>query len=229
MISICMLYGIRLSTATAAGVIMATMPAVVALLSRIWLREPLSPRALLAIALAVAGIAVLQFARHDGAAAGTAHGTALLGHLLLFGAVICEAIYVIFAKRLSASRAPLRVSALINLWGLVLIAPLGLWQLAQFDLRSLSASIWGLLVFYSIAASLVAVWLWMLGMKHVPANQAGVFSVALPITASLVGVIALGETFTALHAFALAMAAAGVVLIAVGGEGAARREAPTER
>lgn len=222
--SICMLYGIRLSTATAAGVIMATLPAAVAVLSRVWLREPLSKRALVAIALAVAGIGLLQFARHD-SAAGPA-GTALLGNLLLFGAVMCEATYVIFAKRLAGSRAPLRVSALINLWGLALIAPFGLWQLASFDLRTLTAATWGLLVFYSLAASLVAVWLWMLGMKHVPANHAGVFTVALPIAATLVGVIALGEAFTMLHAMALAMAAAGVVLIAVGG---ARREAAVLR
>jgi drug/metabolite transporter (DMT)-like permease len=210
--SICMLYGIRLSTATAAGVIMATLPAVVALLSRVWLREPLSRRALIAIALAVGGIGLLQFARHD--AAGAAAGSAWLGNLLLFGAVMCEATYVIFAKRLAAARAPLRVSALINLWGLALIAPFGLWQLAAFDLRALAAGIWGLLVFYSLAASLFAVWLWMAGMKHVPASHAGVFTVALPIAATLVGVLALGEAFTVLHAVALALASAGVVLIA---------------
>ena len=69
-------------------------------------------------------------------------------------------------------------------------------------------------MFYSIAASLIAVWLWMTGLKHVPANQAGVFTVALPITAALVGVIAFGETFTPLHAAALLLAASGVVLIA---------------
>lgn len=209
--SICMLSGVALTTAAAAGVIMATLPAVVALGSWLVLRERLSRRALAAIALAIGGIALLQFAR---GARDASHGATLLGNALIFGAVICEASYVIIGKRLAATRAPLRVSALINLWGLALITPFGLWQLSSFDLAAVSLPLWTLLVFYSLAASLFAVWLWMTGLKHVPANHAGVFTVALPVAATAVGVLLLGETFTLLHAGALALAAAGVVLIA---------------
>lgn len=209
--SICLLTGMTQTTATAAGVVLSTLPAAVALLSWLVLRERLSPRVIVAIALAVGGITLLQFARSDGAATASA---AWRGNLLILGAVFCEATYVIIGKRLAATRTPLRVSALINLWGLALITPFGLWQLQQVDLGALSASTWGLLVFYSIAASLVAVWLWMTGLKHVPANQAGVFTVALPIAAALVGVFGFGERFTPLHAAALLLAAGGVVLIA---------------
>ncbi len=208
--SICMLSGVRLTTATAAGVIMATIPAVVAIGSRLFLREPLAARSLAAIALAIGGIALLQFAR----GAEGSHGTTLRGNALIFGAVVCEASYVIIGKRLAATRAPLRVSALINLWGLALMTPFGLWQLARLDFGAVSAPIWALLVFYSLAASLFAVWLWMAGLKHVPANHAGVFTVALPIAATTVGVVFLGEQFTPLHAGALLLASAGVVLIA---------------
>lgn len=211
--SICMLAGVSLSTATAAGVIMATLPAAVAAGSRVFLGEHLSARALAAIALAVAGIVLLQFARPADEAA---RATTLLGNLLLAGAVLCEASYVIIGKRLSRVRSPLRVSALINLWGLALMTPLGLWQLARFDLAQLSAGLWLLLVFYALAASLAAVWLWMTGLRHVPANHAGVFTVALPISATLIGVLALGEAFTLLHAAALLLASVGVVLIASG-------------
>jgi drug/metabolite transporter (DMT)-like permease len=208
--SICMLYGVSMTTATAAGVILATLPAVVALLSWLFLRERLTARILVAVALAVGGIGLLQLARPD---EGSSREAALLGNLLMFGAVVCEATYVIVAKRLAATRAPLRVSALINLWGLVLITPFGLWQLARYDLGTISAPLWTLLVFYSLAASLFAVWMWVAGLKHVPANQAGVFTVALPIAATAVGVFILGEPFTAIHALAMAMAATGVVLI----------------
>ena len=208
--SICMLYGISLTTATAAGVILATLPAVVALLSWLLLREKLTARVLVAVALAVGGIGLLQFARPD---EGSSRGDALLGNLLMFGAVVCEATYVIIAKRLAATRAPLRVSALINLWGLALIAPFGVWQLVRHDLTAITMPLWMLLVFYSLAASLFAVWMWVAGLKHVPANQAGVFTVALPLAATAVGVFVLGEPFTAIHAIAMAMAAAGVVLI----------------
>jgi drug/metabolite transporter (DMT)-like permease len=209
--SICMLAGVGLSSATAAGVIMATLPAVVAVGSRLFLGEHLSARALAAIGAAVIGIVLLQFARppEDSTVRAT-----LLGNALLFGAVLCEASYVIIGKRLANVRSPLRVSALINLWGLALMTPLGLWQLSRFDLAALGAGHWLLLLFYSLAASLFAVSLWMAGLRQVPANHAGVFTVALPISATLIGVGLLGEPFTVLHAGALLLAAAGVLLIA---------------
>jgi drug/metabolite transporter (DMT)-like permease len=211
--TLCLLAGLARTTATAAGVILSTLPAVVAVLSWLVLRERLGRRALAAIAFAVAGVALLQFARADAAADARA---TLLGNLLIFGAVVCEATYVIVGKRLTATRTPLRISALLNLGGLLLAAPFGLWQLRAVQLAALSATHWALLVFYALSASWFAVWLWMTGLKHVPANQAGVFTVALPVTAAAIGVAFLGEAFTPLHAAALAAAAAGVVLITTG-------------
>jgi drug/metabolite transporter (DMT)-like permease len=59
------------------------------------------------------------------------------------------------------------------------------------------------------------VWLWMTGLKVVPAAQAGVFTVMLPVSAALVGVLVLGETLGGLQLLAFAAALAGVVLATV--------------
>ena len=40
---------------------------------------------------------------------------------------------------------------------------------------------------------MITVWLWMTGLKHVPASSAGVFTVLLPVSAAAVGVFFLGE------------------------------------
>ena len=58
----------------------------------------------------------------------------------------------------------------------------------------------------------MTVWLWMTGLKHVPASSAGVFTVFLPISAAAVGVTFLGEQFTLAQAAAFALALVGVVL-----------------
>ncbi len=207
--SICMLYGVAMTSAVAAGVTMAAIPAAVALLSWLLLRERIVPRVWAAIACAAAGIALLAVARSRGADAAAARP---LGYALLMGAVFCEAAYVVIGKRLTASLSPRRISALINLWGLVLVTPLGLWQALRFDFATVAAPTWALLVFYALAASVVTVWLWMKGLREVPAPRAGVFSVCLPVSAAAVGVVALGEPFTAAHAVALVLALAGVLL-----------------
>ncbi len=221
--SICMLYGVLLTSAVSAGIVMAAIPAAVALLSRWWLGERIQPRTAAAIACAALGIALLALARTpvsaapDGSlAAGAADADAgwrsALGHGLLLVAVFCEASYVVIGKRLTSNVSPRRISALINLWGLALITPLGLWQAWRFDFSAPGPDTWVLLVFYALAASVATVWLWMKGLAQVPAPQAGVFTVLLPITAAAVGVGFLGEPFGAAHLAALAMALAGLLL-----------------
>jgi drug/metabolite transporter (DMT)-like permease len=205
--SICMLFGVAQTTALAAGVIMAALPAVVALLSRVFLGERIRRRVLAGIACAVLGIALVSLARHADGGAGS-----LAGNLLLMGAVVCEASYVVIGKRLASNVSAKRISALVNLWGLVLVAPLALWQGLSFGWSAVAAPTWGLLLFYALAASMVTVWLWMTGLKRVPASSAGVFTVMLPISAAAVGVLLLGERFSAPQAGAFALALAGVVL-----------------
>jgi drug/metabolite transporter (DMT)-like permease len=209
--SICMLFGIRQSTALAAGVIMAALPAVVALLSWWLLGERVGIRVAAGIGCAIAGIALVAFARD---AEGELASGSLLGVALLVGAVTCEALYVVIGKKLSAAMGPKRISALINLWGLVLVAPFALWQLRGFSPSFIPESSWWLLLVYSIAASVVTVWLWMTGLKHVPASSAGIFTVFLPVTAAAVGASFYGEEFTTAQAAAFALALAGVVLAA---------------
>ena len=211
--SICMLFGVQATSALAAGVVMAAIPAAVALLSWLALREPVAPRVWAAIACAAAGIALLAASRHPQAASpDPAAAAPWWGYALLLGAVFCEASYVVIGKRLTASLSPRRISALINLWGLVLVTPLGLWQALDFDFAAVEPATWGLLVFYAIAASMVTVWLWMKGLRHVPAARAGVFTVMLPLAAAAVGVLFLGERFTSGHATAFVLALAGLLL-----------------
>lgn len=209
--SLCMLYGVSLSGAVAAGVIMAAIPAVVAVFSRVFLRERLSPRVMAAVACGVLGIGLLSWAQVRSAPQ-TGSELAWLGHLLLVGAVLCEAAYAVIGKRLTAQLGPRRISALINLWGLALMTPLGLWAAWSFDFRSVQASTWALLVFYAMAASVGSVWLWMTGLRGVPASQAGVFTVMLPISATLIGVLFLGEPLAGLQLVAMALALAGLWL-----------------
>ena len=223
--SICLLYGLRASSAVVAGVILAGIPAAVALLSRLVLGERIAPRVAAGIALSVAGIALVALGRSGDAMA----GTSTWGALLVLGAVFCEACYVVIGKRLTQDLPPRRISALINLWGLVLVTPLGLWQALSFDFAAVQPGSWGLLLFYAVAASMVTVWLWMHGLQQVPAARAGVFMVFLPIATALVGLVWLGESISLLQALAYALALAGVLLATWPDSAAAQPQHMTRR
>jgi drug/metabolite transporter (DMT)-like permease len=207
--SICMLFGVSTTSAVAAGVIMAAIPAAVAVMSWLFLRERIRPRVWLAVACAVIGVGLVSLSKQEhiapvNAAAGANLMTnnAWLGNLLLVGAVLCEAAYAVIGKKLTGSLSPKRITALINLWGFALMTPFGLWMAWHFDFSTVGASSWLLLLFYSLAASVWTVWLWMTGLKTIPANQAGVFTVMLVLSESL--------NATQIGAFAIALV--GVVL-----------------
>jgi drug/metabolite transporter (DMT)-like permease len=222
--SICMLNGVALTSASAAGIILSTLPAVVAVFSAIFLHERLTRRAILAVILAVAGIAVLQFTR-AGAEPGESERV-ILGNLLVFCSVCCEATYVILGKRLTASLSAMRISMLINLFGLLLILPFGIWQMQNFDFGTLRFGTWALLAYYAIGASVLSTWLWLSGLKHVPANHAGVFTVALPAASTAIAVGWLGETLTTGHLIAFACAVGGILLIATAPRSEFQRSVP---
>jgi drug/metabolite transporter (DMT)-like permease len=220
--SICMLFGVSMTTAVAAGVVMSSIPAVVAVLSWLFLRERIGWRSVAGIACAAVGIGLFSLQKtHSGVPADTAGpfgiSKAVLGNLLVFAAVICEASYVVIGKRLTEGLGPKRISAIINLWGFALVTPMGLWAAWTFDFSSVALPVWGLLVFYALAASMWTVWLWMTGLKTVPASQAGVFTVMLPISAAIIGVLFMGERLTVMQGVAFGIALLGLVLATLPG------------
>ncbi len=209
--SICMLSGVARTSATAAGLIMSMLPAAVAILSLIALAERVNGRTKVAVLLAVVGVSSLTLGRGGENASSS---SALAGNALMVGAVFCEAMYVVIGKQLtSASIGPMQISAWINLVGFVLMLPLGIWQGLSFDFARITPLLWTLIAVYAIAASVLSTWLWLSGLRHVPASKAGVFTTALPITSALVGIVFLGETPTPAHAIAFVCAIFGIVLV----------------
>jgi drug/metabolite transporter (DMT)-like permease len=230
--SICMLYGVSMTSAITAGVIMAMIPAVVALMSWAFLRERISKRIWFAIGCGVLGIILYSLSnseqyRHiirrlepylpvyfayNALQTHSMASTTWLGSLLLFSAVLCEAAYAVIGKKLTTTLSPKRISALINAWGFALMTPFGIYFAFRFDFPSVPVSSWLLLVFYALAASVWSVWLWMTGLKVIPASAAGVYTVFLPVSAALVGVFVLGERLNFLQFIGLGLALLGVVL-----------------
>lgn len=221
--SICMLFGVSLTTAVAAGVVMSSIPAVVAVLSRVFLKERIGLRTATAIACAALGIGLFSMQKPEGSGLTNAEAhflgvpLSIWGNLLVFAAVVCEASYVVIGKLLTEGLGPKRISAIINMWGFALVTPMGLWAAWQFDFSSVRIDVWALLIFYGLAASVWTVWLWMTGLKTVPASRAGVFTVMLPLSAAAVGVVFMGEHLSPLQLLAFGIALIGLVLATLPG------------
>ena len=204
-----MLNGVHRTSAVAAGVITSTIPAVVALFSWIFLKEKPDGRAVVSIVLAIVGVVVINLA-HAGSNAGAESSFA--GNLMVLGAVCCESLYVILSRRLTQTLAPIDICAYTHLFGLLLMLPLGITAAFSFDYASVPVSIWMLVLWYGLSASIFSFWLWMKGIRHVPGSLAGVFSAVLPVAAAAYGIVFLDERPTLAHGIALACVIAGIAL-----------------
>ncbi|HYC05363.1 MAG TPA: DMT family transporter [Azospirillaceae bacterium] len=207
-----LMYGLQGTSAITAGILTSTIPAMTALAAALILGERLGRGGVAGTVLAVAGIAAINLApgaSGGGHAEGGAADT-LLGNALVFGAVLSEALYGVYARRLGGRVSPLQVTFLANLGSALVMLPLAWATAGEWGPGDVPGWLWALFAASSLGNGALAVFLWMRGVVHVPASRAGLFTGLLPVAAMLAAVALLGERFTAAHGIGL-----GLVLLAI--------------
>ncbi|MDT8999116.1 DMT family transporter [Paucibacter sp. APW11] len=209
--TVLLIKGMALSAGSEAGVISGTLPAVSALLGLLLVRQWPTARQLLALLLASAGVLILQ---HGSAAeAGTGRGAGLqLGHLLLLGAVVCEALFILLNKALRQPLAPLQLSAVMAACGLLLSLPLALaeWWGGAAAVGDVPASAWLSVLYYALLPTVGGFLLWYGGAQRLQAAEAAMLTALMPVSAMLLSVLLLDEMLGARQLFGL-----GAVLTAM--------------
>ena len=207
--TVLMFEGLKRTAAADAGIITATLPAVVALLGVVAMGDRLTRPQLGAVALAVAGLVLVQ-------ATGAATGASMLvGNLLVGGAVLCEASFVLLGKRLAPPYRPLRLALGANLVGLALSIPLAFGEVHAFEWRSVSPLLWLLATWHALTASVLCLWLWYRGLPYVETWLAGLATAAIPLAALATSALFLGEAIGGWRLAGAVLVIAGIALGAV--------------
>jgi drug/metabolite transporter (DMT)-like permease len=209
--NVLLLYGLAFTSAAEGGIVTSTTPAVAAALSVIVLRERWSRARTVGVLLAVLGILALNIA---GGGVGARGPWPLLGNLLVFGAVVGEAVFVVCSRVASQRLSPIVVATAISVLGFAMFLPAALIELRAFPLSRLALADWLLVGYYGVLVTVVAFLFWASGVARVPASAASVFTGVLPVSALTLSHFALGETVTAWHLLAAALVAAGIVVLA---------------
>jgi len=202
-----LLAGLRFTTALEGGLVLATLPAVVAVGAALWLGERLGARGWAAAALAALGMAAINAVR-----ASTGGEGSVLGNALVFAGVVGEAVYVLLAKRAAGRVGVVTAAFWMQVFSALQLAPFAALSLPWLAPGAATGRNAALLLFHALTASVLCLLLWYGGMRRARASVAGVFSAFLPATAALLGVVVLGETFTAVHGLGLLVMLASILL-----------------
>lgn len=173
--------------AVAALIAICSAPLMIAALAPVALGERLSGRVRLALALGVAGTAIL-IALPGGSLDLSPRFVA--GALLALAAGLAYALYVVLAKATLARMAPLPLTALTFTAGAVLLTPALLWT--EAPLRQVALG-WPWLLYLGAVATAAAYAIYSVGLRGVPASVAGIVTLLEPLTATLLGVLIFGE------------------------------------
>jgi drug/metabolite transporter (DMT)-like permease len=185
--------GLALTTAPKASLIIATTPVVVALLSRIFLGERMGHRVTVGGLASLAGIAVLVIS--DRRAAALIEGSSL-GDILVLGAVLSAAAYIILARSLSARLDSVQLTAYQVLYGTLFFVPIFILRPSLPAAAEVGADAIGALVFLAVFATVVAFLSYNYALSRIPAARAGVFLNAIPVVTAVVAWPVLGEVLS---------------------------------
>ncbi|MGE5701198.1 MAG: DMT family transporter, partial [Clostridia bacterium] len=180
--STCMLFGLQYTGATEAGVMTSTTPVLTALLAALLLKERLAWPIVFGVLAAFIGVALIQTSQPP---VGVAGGSTLWGSLLIFVAVVGEALFSVIGKGLTAKYRPFTISAMVSILGFLMFVPLAVLQMIQLDftLDLLTLADWSYLVYYALVVTLLGYYFWYVGVKRVPGHVSGLFTAVLPVSA----------------------------------------------
>ncbi len=179
-------------TSVTAGTLLAlcSAPLFVALLARIFLREPLTRPVLLALGAGLGGTILLvggqgrrDLLRFDYA----------FGNLLALAAGLSYAVYALVGRAKSGGAPPASLAALSFTTAAVLLTPFALVNGLRLPTN---APAWLAVLYLGLVPTALAYALYLFGLRSVPATIASIGTLVEPLTASLLAALFLHERLT---------------------------------
>ncbi len=202
------LLGLRYTSAIEAGIITSTSPAMMAVVTWIFFREKPRKTQVVAIAMVVAGVIIVNgIFNLDRASAASSH---LFGNLLMVGAVVGEAFFLLMRKRISDKISDLALTGYLCFMGFFMFLPLSIWQGLGFDFSTVSRTAWFAMIYFGAVFTVLAYLFWFKGVSRVSGSVAGIFTGLMPVSAVALSCLFLKETFTMYHAVG-----GGLILVAI--------------
>lgn len=200
-------WGVRLSLASNAALIMLALPISTAVMAYFILRERMTPVRWLSFALAIAG--VLECSGIDWKELNFTSRRFLLGNIMILVAVNGSAFYNVYGKKLLGHYSPLRVLLYSNYAFFVFMLPIALYVEPQGfrNLPNYDGIVWLGLAVLTLFQYFLSMVIFLNVLTRLEATQAGLANYLIPFFGVLIAGLVLHEKLTSF------MVAGGILVL----------------
>jgi len=187
-------YGIKLTSASESGMMIALMPITIALFSRVILKEKIVLHQWVAIAASVVGVLLII-----GADGFSNKSGSMLGFLFLICAVTAEGVFSPLSRKISSKCTPFEITFVMMCTGAVGFNAIGLTSAAvngtigTYFTDALNPMIAGGVLYLAVLSSIVAFILYNAALSRIKASTSASFCNLTTVISVLAGVLIGGE------------------------------------
>jgi len=205
-------FGINFSQSSEAGMMIALIPIIVAILSFLFSTEKPTLKQVISIIMSVTGVLFIQLMNVR-----TIADFSLLGAILMFVSAFAAASFNMLSRKLSTKITPVQITSLMMFTGAIVFMSwyvmilLNSNSITSFFEPIQHASFILSVLYLGVIASILGFFLVNYNLKHLPAHVSSIFANVATLTSILVGVIFLNEVLYWYHIIGAMMIISGVI------------------
>ena len=211
----CFIFGVSLSSPGDASIITTSMPLWAMLLAAFILKEPITGKKVLGIAVGACGalMLIMGSGSHVKNMASAGGDYAIWGDLLVLSAQFCYALYIVVYKDFVNKYSLITIMKWMFTYAFICIIPFSAGDLMQTVWSQLSwTEIMGL-TYIVVCATFLSYMFIVVGQKILRPTVAGMYNYVQPLVACIVAVIWGMDTFNWIKAVAIVLIFSGVYLV----------------
>ncbi len=169
-------FGMQLVSSTLAAVIISTIPLFATLFAFLFLKERITPLAIIGMAISFFGVGTMIFEN------GFELKASLLGILLMFVAVLSTIGYSLTLKKVAEKYSPVNIIAYQNFVGIFMFLPFFMmWEYKEVQEATLTSNSWWAIIQLAVFASSLAFILFTKALKNLGVTKSNMFINLIPV------------------------------------------------
>lgn len=200
---------LKYTSAVNTSLIAAMNPIITTTLSIIFLRERISKRALLGIAISFLGVLLIVT---NGSLSMLVNLKFNIGDILMVIAVLCFSIYFIMLKGALKKHSPLKCTSYAFLFCTLALIPFTFYEISTGYLRDTTLLGWSSIFYMAIFCSVIGYLIQQISIKNIGPSKTSLYVNLTPIFSMVLAYFILNEHITFIKIFAATLIILGVYL-----------------